>query len=156
MSNFEYPPIDPPEEYQGPNYPILVMTKWPSMLMNYDRALIWCELDEDFNVEILSEDVEPGAPSAVFSAISEMGAMDVLQWEHDGHELALEFGITYRQPFLLDVTVTWKRSGGYFEPEEWDMDVETKIAHVTKLSTEETIKRWQEWIDRPSAQPNSP
>ena len=77
-----------------------------------------------------------------------MGATDLL--DPSGHSdddliaLAIQTGVTYRQPFLLEVYVHYSKGCDG----EIDTEKEWSVLHITPLSPQETIDRFQEWIDR--------
>lgn len=143
---------EPPYIYPT-RYPLMLPGRYPGLLIDSETAWLWFQLDEDLTPELLTVEPEPGVDNSVFWELRQDGsAYSLLHWGDYGNSdevtQALENGLTYHQPFLAEVYVHYSKSGGYYEPEEWDCDIQSKILFITKLPLETVIARWEEWINR--------
>jgi hypothetical protein len=77
--------------------------------------------------------------------VGENGWADILD-AHDEVEWALREGLCPRQCFKVRVRFRWFRSGGYYDPEEWDCDIDWEIVEREPIGALEAARRWEAWL----------
>ena len=134
-------------------YPCIIPdSKWPALVLDKETIQFWSELNEDFLIEVLSP--ISNLKHAVTSFISECGVEDlfyacVCPNSHFDREAtrALNLGLVYHQPFLIDASVSYS-TYSTADGTEYDCDVAAEVIHATPLPAAETISRWEEWLKR--------
>jgi len=143
-------PTPGPDEIQ--RYPLYVPDEeWPALFVDRDTVRCWCELDEDFDIQLLS--LITGFQHSVPIFIEEVGIGELVGCTsyRDGNiAWALENAVTYRQPFYIELTAHYYISYTEYGP-EGDCDTYFELLERKPISDQEIAARFQEWIDRKPA-----
>jgi hypothetical protein len=135
---------DKDDRIKPPSHPVIVLDNdYPCVVLDGETVRFWCELDEDFCPERLSW---WPYTTAVDFELDAVGLPDVLSIH--GIDDAVALGLTYRQPFYVEVGCHYHRSGSWEYPDEWDCETTVDILHVKSLSDQEIEARFQEWLNR--------
>lgn len=142
-----------PEDYDAAplkiSSPLYVPDEWPILFIDHEKARFWCELDEDFYPEALSDIT--GFNHPVSFDISESGLATTMDWNSwpslNEIKTAIACGLTYRQPFLIEMNVHYYQSHGP-DGSEWDCNVDWEILQIKPLPQNVIIERFQEWLNR--------
>lgn len=129
-------------------YPWMIFGRWPIHILDRCRLRCWCELDEDFSAVPLSP--ISSLDHCVYNFISECSLDELLgcpPWGYEAIEWAIGQGLTYRQPFYVELMVRYYLNHTDCG-EEWDCDTEFEILEVKSLPPGEVLKRYEEWIKR--------
>lgn len=136
-----------PEPHAAPHYPLIVPGEWPTVYVDSETVRVWCELDEDFDPTMLSH---CAYEHSVTHFLYECGLGDLLScgnWGNAAIDWAIENGVTYRQPFLIEITAHYYIQQTVDGP-EGDCDTSYEVLHRKPLDTATVIERFQEWISR--------
>ncbi len=141
--------LDPQLRFE--HYPVIIPDlDYPAMVMSHEVIRFWCELDEDFNPELLSP--ISGIHHGLSYFIQECGLNDLLGWRKwpcDEYEVtsALNCGLTYRQPFYIEASCVYTTSYGQDGPEH-DTETDWEILHIRQILKETIIANFYEWLSR--------
>ncbi len=72
-----------------------------------------------------------------------LGADWVGHWPDANLHWLLTEGIAPGQPFLVEMSRPhYTKSGGYYEPEEWDVEYDANVMQIDKWPAARTLKAW--------------
>jgi len=140
---------DIPEPVEIPHYPVIIPDpQYPAMAMGNATMRFWCQLNEDFQPELLSPINDYAHVVPVF--IHECGLVDLFEWgtwpcNECEVTLAANYGLGYFQPFYVEACVEYTISGW---PPEHDCDTSWEILHVVLLDRETISSQYYEWLTR--------
>ncbi len=132
-----------------PVHPVIVPDPhWPALVLDKETTRIWCELNEEWELEILSPRL-PFKHNLEYE-IEQDGASNLLSYRWNYHqayygrfETAMELGLCYRQPFLAEVQVHYYVSHTQDGP-EWDCNINLDVLHITPLDPHTIAARIQD------------
>jgi hypothetical protein len=130
-----------------PHLPCIIPdSRYPAMIIDSNTALVWCQLDEDLNVRLLSPigdyshevlgELRDGGVDSFFSGYRHPGYWEVTR--------AAKLGLTHSQPFLVKL---YARHYVNDTPNGLDYDCAlwSEIKWVSPLPQDRIAAQWEPW-----------